>query len=56
MFDAIVTMKQEPFANMIFHTIKEHCDTVSDFEEFLSRQLPEDGIEALHTLQRPNFN
>lgn len=56
-FDALKQMPLEPFANMVFDVARNRCETLTDFEKFLEREVPGDLKptlkRALQNLQCP---
>lgn len=49
-FDIIRKLDLPIFANMIFNVAKYDCETLEDFEEFLSRGITAKNYEALQEI------
>lgn len=54
-FEALKQMPQSSFANMVFDVVKNQCEALEDFEDFLNREIRPDlepvVKEALKKLQ-----
>ncbi len=59
-FEALKQMPVKSFANIVFHTAKNDCRSLEEFEAFLEKGVPGDleGTlkEALQKMQRPDEN
>ena len=59
-FEILKQMPQKEFANMVFRVTRNECNSLTDFEEFLDRNVPkelEDTVKgALQTLQCSSEN
>ena len=53
-FEALKQMRVSVFANMVFSCVKNQYKSLSEFEEMLQREFPEDMEGALQKLQHPS--